>query len=198
MVDLLETGCLFLRRLDDRRNVRIDIADLNDDFLQRLAGLPDQIHAVPDQLTGGRDHRLDLIGSMWRALCQFAHFLRNHRKALARLAGTDRLDAGIERQKIRLERDIVDDADDAADLTGRLLDWIHGGNGIAHHGARLFSALLGFGDQPSASSARRLESLTVVVISSSAAAVSSTDAACCSVRLENASDGHNFVEYCTG
>jgi hypothetical protein len=58
------------------------------------------------------DQRLDLLGGIGRALGEFAHFLRDDGKALAGLAGARRLDAGIERQKVGLEGDLVDDADD--------------------------------------------------------------------------------------
>src|SRR5690606_4398470 len=75
------------------------------------------------------------------ALGELAHLLGDDGKTLARFAGTRGLDAGVERQKIRLEGDLVDDGDDLADLVRGLLDAAHRADRIAHDVARLFGAL---------------------------------------------------------
>src|SRR3546814_10616214 len=50
-----------------------------------------------------------------RTLRQFTHFLGNDGKAASRLARPGRLDAGIQRQKVGLEGDLVDHRDDLVD-----------------------------------------------------------------------------------
>jgi hypothetical protein len=57
-----------------------------------------------------------LLGRFGRTLRQRADLLGHHREAPARLSGPGGLDAGIERQQVRLESDLVDDADDLTDL----------------------------------------------------------------------------------
>ena len=56
------------------------------------------------------------LGSLSRALRQFPDFLRDDGKALSCFSGAGRLDAGVQRQQVGLEGDLVDDADDAGDL----------------------------------------------------------------------------------
>ena len=50
---------------------------------------------------------------------------------------------GIERQEVRLEGDLVDDADDLGDLGRGLLDAAHRLDGVAHDAARFLGARLG-------------------------------------------------------
>jgi hypothetical protein len=84
-------------------------------------GLLDELRAGGTSLAGRFvDQALDLLGGFGRALGQLADFLRDDRKALARLTGAGRLDAGIERQKVGLEGDLVDDVDDLLDLARRI------------------------------------------------------------------------------
>ena len=71
---------------------RLHAGDLGADLVGRLGGL------------GGE--RLDL--------------LRDHREALAGLAGARRLDGGVERQQVGLLGDRRDQLDDVADAAGRL------------------------------------------------------------------------------
>ena len=47
---------------------------------------------------------------------QVAHFLRDDREAAARVAGAGRLDGGVQRQQVGLERDLVDGLDDLRGL----------------------------------------------------------------------------------
>ena len=65
---------------------------------------------------GGRDQRLDLLGGFGGALRQRADFGGHDREAAAGVAGPRRLDPGVQRQEVGLEGDLVDDADDLADL----------------------------------------------------------------------------------
>ena len=114
-------------------------------------------------------------------------FLRDHGETLAGIAGAGGLDARIQGEKVGLEGDFVDHPDDVADFARRILDFAHRVDGVPHDIAGAFGTRFVWATSWPASSARRLESVTVVVISSSAAAVSSMDAACCSVRLERSS-----------
>jgi hypothetical protein len=57
---------------------------------------------------------------MNRPFRQLAHFRRDHGEALAGLAGPGRLDGGVQREQVRLGRDVVDQFKDLADLLGVL------------------------------------------------------------------------------
>ena len=50
-------------------------------------------------------------------------------EATAMLTGAGSFDRRIQRQQVGLERDLVDDTDDVADLRARGIDLGHGGNG---------------------------------------------------------------------
>ena len=65
----------------------------------------------------GSDEIVDLLGRRCRALGEFAHLMGDHREALSGRAGPGCLDARIQRQKIGLEGDIVDQADDLFEET---------------------------------------------------------------------------------
>ncbi len=114
----------------------VDRVDLGADRAQCFAGLVNQRHAARHILRGTVDQGLDFFRCSGRTLGQFAHFLGNHRKTSAAFAGACRLDAGIERQKVGLERNFVDDADDLGDLA-------RGGLDIAHRLDRLLDDLAG-------------------------------------------------------
>ena len=62
----------------------------------------------------------DLTGGLRGLLGERLHFRRHDRKAAAGFAGARRLDGGVERQKIGLARDGVDQFDDVADAGGCL------------------------------------------------------------------------------
>ena len=130
---------------------------------------------------------LDLLGRLGRALGQRPHLRGDHGEAAAGLARPRRLDAGVEGQKIGLEGDLVDDADDLADLLRGFLDPGHRLHRLAHDDAALVGVALGGRTTSRACLAPSAVFLTVAVISSSAAAVSSRLAACCSVRRDRSS-----------
>src|SRR5690606_14179851 len=83
------------------------------------------------------------------------YFVRYHGEAAARVAGHGRLDRGVQCKDVGLVGDVVDQADDVADLLGRftealdplrgvldlLTDVVHAGDGVVHH----FVALVGDG-----------------------------------------------------
>lgn len=110
-VDFPNAGCLFLRRLREIGDETGDAGDFIDDCFQRLAGFADKAHALADLIAGGRDELLDFLGGIRRALCQFAHFLGDDRKALAGFTGACGFDTGVQCQQVRLENDVVDDAE---------------------------------------------------------------------------------------
>ena len=124
----------------------VDLGHLRHDALERAAGLRHQLDADVD--LGGRvgNQRLDLLGRFRRTLRQRAHFGGDDGEAAARLAGARRLDARVEREQIGLEGDLVDDADDLADLLRRLGDRAHRLDRLTHHDRALLGVLVGGGD----------------------------------------------------
>jgi len=149
VADLPKRGRLFACGFHDRGDVAVDLDNLGNDVLQRRAGLPDQRDASRHLLRRRRDQRLDLAGCCGRPLGQFTYFLGNDRKTSSRLAGTRCLDACVQRQQVGLEGDLVDHAQDAADLLRRGFDLPHCVDGIAHDVTRMLGALAGLGHQRS-------------------------------------------------
>ena len=84
--------------------------------VKRLARLTDQLHTLRDLTGRSRNQCLDLLGGLGRALGQRTNFGCDDGEAAARIAGTGGFDAGVQSQKVGLEGDLVDDADDLADL----------------------------------------------------------------------------------
>ena len=83
----------------------------------------------------------DLLGRLGGLLREGLHLLRDDGKAAAGLTGTGRLDGRIQRQKIGLSRDRLDQIDDGRDALGRLGETFdlgfrprRGRIGIAHRG----------------------------------------------------------------
>ncbi len=70
------------------------------------------------------------LGSIGRALRQFPYFLRNYSKALASIACPCRLDAGVQRQEVGLEGDVIDDLNNLFDLVRGILDPAHRDDGV--------------------------------------------------------------------
>ncbi len=85
------------------------------------------------------DHMRGLLRRLGRALREVAHLFSHDREALAVLAGAGRLDGRVEREQVRLERDVVDDLDDLGDLFRGFLDPVH----RLVHRAHLFVAAIG-------------------------------------------------------
>ena len=117
------------------RDQTVQLVHLCDDPAECVAGFTDQPHPGCDLRAGRRDQRLDLLGGIGRALRQGAHFGGDHREAAPGIAGAGRLDPGIERQQVGLEGDLVDHADDIADLLGGGLDPGHRRDGLMHDDA---------------------------------------------------------------
>ena len=65
-----------------------------------------------------RDLDADALRRCRRARRPCLDLAGDHREAASGLAGTGRFDGGVERQQIGLRRDLIDDADDIADLIG--------------------------------------------------------------------------------
>ncbi len=79
------------------------------------------------------DELFDFLCRIGGPLSQFAHLLCNDRKALACIARPCRFHPGIERQKVGLERNFIDNPDDLADLARGMLDPFHGRDRVTHH-----------------------------------------------------------------
>ena len=93
-----------------------DIGHLIENRMQANARLRHELHAARHFLRRVGDHALDLFRGFRRALRERAHFLRDHREAASRIAGARRLDAGVQREQVRLEGDLVDHDDHLADF----------------------------------------------------------------------------------
>ena len=68
---------------------------------------------------------LDLLRGRRAAPRKAAHLTRHHRKSAPLLARARRFDGRVQRKQIRLERDLVDHADDVGDLARRRIDATH-------------------------------------------------------------------------
>ena len=134
-IDFLQARRLLLGRGGDLDHQGADVVDLGGDGLEGRAGLADQAHAVLDLGAGAVDQGLDLLGGLGRTLSQGPDFRGDDRKAATALARPRRLNPGVQSQKIGLEGDLVDDADDLADLTRAVFDLLHGFDGVHHDGA---------------------------------------------------------------
>ncbi len=116
LIDFGKCGGLFAGGFDNRHDIAVDITNLRRDFLQRRSRLGNQTDAVFHLRARSIDEALDFLCSRCRALRQFAHFLRDDCETLARLTGTRRFHAGIQRKQIGLEGDLVDHADNVGNL----------------------------------------------------------------------------------
>ena len=145
-VHLMQPGRLLLGRPGDLRHHGGDLAHLGHDARQGLTGVADQLDALADLLRGRGNQRLDLLCRLRRALRQGTHFAGHHREAAPGVAGPRCLDARVQREQVGLERNLVDHADDLADLPRRLLDAAHGRNRLIDDVARLLGVGLGARD----------------------------------------------------
>ena len=114
-VDFGKADRLLARRGGDCVHVVIDLRDILADRAERLAGVPHLLHAALHFLAGVTDQVLDFLGRIGGTLRQFANLLRHDGKTTPGLARTCRFHTGIQRQKIGLEGDFIDDRDDLAD-----------------------------------------------------------------------------------
>src|SRR5690606_17460099 len=68
-------------------------------------------------------------------------FRRHDSKSTSGIASARSLNTGIQREQVGLERNLVDNTDDPADLLRGLLDFAHGGDRLTHD----LAAALGVG-----------------------------------------------------
>ncbi len=111
-VDLDQAQRLLPRRKCYCIDVDGDVRDMRFDAEERIARLPDEIDAACHFPVGAADQFGNFACGAGGALRKFANLLRNNRKALAGLAGARCLNAGVQRQKVGLKCDLVDDAGD--------------------------------------------------------------------------------------
>ena len=110
--------------------------------LAHRAGNPlDGLGGAHGRRLDGADLTADLLGCLRSLRCQRFYFRGDDGKALARIAGTRRLDGGIECQQIGLAGDAADQFDDRADLFG-------GGAQFGDLGDNLFRLLHCLGRNP--------------------------------------------------
>src|SRR3546814_2400180 len=77
----------------------------------------------------GADQRLDVLRGIGRTLRQVAHLLGDDGETAAGLSRAGGFDAGIQRQQVGLEGDLVDQAHDVGNTMGAVLDLLHGRHG---------------------------------------------------------------------
>ena len=106
-------GRLLLDRGRDRAGDLVDLSDGRRHMLHRF-------RHIARGAAYGRDLAGDLLGRLRGLVGKVLHFRSDDRKPLARLARPRRLDGGVERQKVGLPGDVVDQAHDVADLLRRL------------------------------------------------------------------------------
>ena len=101
-----------------------------DNFTQGIAGLSGGGDAFVDLPVAGEhrldralglmldvlDHLGDFLGGRGGAFGQLAHFVGDDGKAASLLAGAGGFDGGVQRQQVGLVGDVVNHADDFADL----------------------------------------------------------------------------------
>src|SRR5581483_9867485 len=98
-----------VERVEDVRHQGVDLLRL----LGALLGGEDRrVRLVLD----AGDDRADRVGRLDAALGELAHLAGDDREAAARLAGAGGLDRGVEREQVGLLGDLVDQAEDLADL----------------------------------------------------------------------------------
>mmetsp|Transcript_24680 Transcript_24680/g.45841 ORF Transcript_24680/g.45841 Transcript_24680/m.45841 type:complete len:275 (-) Transcript_24680:692-1516(-) len=115
-----------------------------DDLLQSIACFVDQLAALRDLLSRGKDQFLDLVSRFRGSLCKRSHFGCNHCKSATRFTRSGGFHAGVQCQKVGLEGDIVDYTNDRGDFVRALFDIAHGFNSLLNHlasGLRLLTVL---------------------------------------------------------
>ena len=100
------------------------------DFTNQFRRLADVRHQLGQHFAGafgGGDPALgqlaDFRGGRGAALGEFAHFAGDHGEAFAVFSGAGGFHGGVERQQVRLARDLLDDVD-------LLRDFLHRGDGL--------------------------------------------------------------------
>ena len=139
-VDFADPRRLFVGRSGNRIDDIVDARDIAGDPAKRITCCRHQLHTAAHFVARAADQRLDILGGTGGATCEFAHFLRNDGKTLARLTGPRGLDPGIERQEVGLKGDLVDHIDDLADFARCILDPAHRRHGFRHDLRGLFCA----------------------------------------------------------
>ena len=147
-VDVANAARLLGRGTGNGADMTVDHGDLARNMGQRTTGLIDERDAGADVFARSTDQNLDFLGSLRRPLGKLTHFLSDNRKALAGVSGAGCLDPSIEGQKVGLKRDLVDHADDIADLGGRFLDAVHRIDRTGDDAGRLFRFMAGRVDNP--------------------------------------------------
>ena len=128
LVDLFDAGGLLAA---GRGNLGNDIGYFLDrglDLLECLARFIDQASAFLYPRDAVANQRLDFLGRRRAAPCQIANLGGHYGKTAALLTGARRFDRGVQRKKIGLEGDLVDDADDVGDLLRGRIDTGHRGD----------------------------------------------------------------------
>jgi hypothetical protein len=96
-----------------------------EDALEDLFDLLRDAVADADAIHGRADHLAAATSCLSASMREAAHLFGYDGKALACFTGARGFDGRIEREKVGLERDLVDHLNDARDLLARALDLPH-------------------------------------------------------------------------
>ncbi len=146
-------------QLGDAGELFTDHGDLLGSLVQ-FAGLTlDVVHYRPALLTDVADHPLHFFRGAAGSPRQTANLVGNHRESPPGLAGTRRLDRGIERKQVGLAGDGLDHIGNLADLVGtgrKAIDQFAAGLGVGTQLLHSFDRLLHFSTPAVAAAAHRL------------------------------------------
>ena len=129
-VDLFQCDGLIHRLTGYIADSTIDRSDLFRDSIDDGSGVADVLDPARDFSRRSGNETFDLLGRFGGTLRERAHFRRNDGKSPSVIARPRRLDARVQSEKIGLERDLVDDADNAGNLLRRGFDAVHGVDGL--------------------------------------------------------------------
>ena len=107
---------LILGRLRNLRKQLRHLARTSDNAREHILHTAHEFHASSCARSRVFDKRRRVANYLRTALGERANLLRHHRKAAPRVTRACRFNRRVEREQIRLKRDLIDDANDARDF----------------------------------------------------------------------------------
>ena len=139
--DLFDPARLFLAAQADLIHQRLYLRGAGRDAANRIGHLVQTRGAFLGMRDGFLDQCGCILGRLGAALRQVPHFVGDHCKSHAGLAGPGSLHRRVECQNVRLKCDFVNDFDDLGYLVARSIDLVHGHD-------HLFQSLIGASHPP--------------------------------------------------